>query len=108
MYNKLVECRSVDHFDKLRDRYFPLMDSRDLQYLDNIPDHAQYPVKQCEQGAYMYHRQTSQGSEVMNAANIDLMRARGAVCPVNAAMLTIKTECRLYKTQQTSAWAQEN
>jgi len=55
VYNKLVECRSVEHFDKLRDRYFPLMDSRDLQYLNNIPDHAHYPVKRCKQRAYMYH-----------------------------------------------------
>ena len=61
---------------------------RDLQYLNNIPDHAQYPVKRCDQGAYMYHCQTSQGSEVMNAANINI-RAKGSACPVNAAMLTI-------------------
>jgi len=33
VYNKLIECRSVEHFNKLRDRYFPLMDRRDLQYL---------------------------------------------------------------------------
>ena len=85
----MIECRSVEHFNKLRDRYFPLMDRRDLQYLNNIEDHAQYPVKRSEQGAYMYHRQTSQGSEVMNAANKP-MRAASALCPVNATMLTIK------------------
>jgi hypothetical protein len=107
VYNKLVECRSVEHFDKLLDRYFPLMESRDLQYLHNIPDHAQYPVKRCEQGAYMFHRTTSQGSEVMNAANMDL-RARTAVFPVNAVMLAIKMECCDYKMQQMSAWALEN
>ena len=55
----------------------------------------------------MYHRQTSQGSEVMNAANIDI-HAQTAVCPVNTAMLIIKMECRRYKMQQTSAWALEN
>jgi hypothetical protein len=99
VYNKLIECRSVEHFNKLRDRYFPLMDRRDLQYLNNIDDHAQYPIKRCEQGAYMYHRQTSQGSEVMNAANINI-RAATAVCPVNATMLTIKTECRRFKIQK--------
>ena len=42
---KLIECRSMEHFNKLRDRYFPLMDRRDLQYLNNIEDHAQYPVR---------------------------------------------------------------
>jgi hypothetical protein len=107
VYNKLIECRSVEHFHKLRDRYFPLMDRRDLHYLNNIDDHAQYPVMRCDQGAYMYHRQTSQGSEVMNAANTP-MRAANAVCPVNAAMLTIKLECRRFKTQQTNAWSVEN
>jgi hypothetical protein len=75
------------------------MDRRDLQYLNNIDDHAQYPVKRCKQGAYMYHCQMSQGSEVMNAANITI-RAATAVCPVNAMMLTIKTECRHFKIQQ--------
>ena len=55
----------------------------------------------------MYHRQTSQGSEVMNAAN-EPTRAATAVCPVNAVMLTIKTECRRFKTQQNSAWLLEN
>jgi len=44
VYNKLVECRSVEHFIKVRNQYFALMESRDLQYLNNIPDHAQYPV----------------------------------------------------------------
>jgi hypothetical protein len=107
VYNKLIECRSVEHFNKLRDRYFHLMDRRDLQYLNNIDDHAQYPVKRCEQGAYMYHRQTSQGSEVMNAANINI-RAATAVCPINSAMLTIKTECRRFKIQQKNAWLIDN
>jgi hypothetical protein len=58
-------------------------------------------------GAYIYHRQTSQGSEVMNATNKD-PRIPTAVCPVNAVILTIKTECRHFKTQQTSAWGLEN
>jgi len=107
VYNKLIECRSVEHFNKLCDRYLPLMDHRDLQYFNNIDDHAQYPVKRCEQGAYMYHCQTSQGSEVMNAAN-EPIRATTAVCPVNAVMLTIKTECRRLKTQQKSTWLLEN
>jgi hypothetical protein len=83
------------------------MDRRDLQYLNNIDDHAQYPEKRCKQGAYMYHHQTSQGSEVMNAANITI-RAATAVYPVNATMLTIKTECRCFKIQQKKAWFLNN
>ena len=77
---------------------------RDLQYLNNIPDHAQYPVKRCDKGAYMYHRQTSQGSEVMNVANINI-RVKGSVCPVNAAMLTIIEQVgRLCTTWRDDSW----
>jgi len=86
----------VEHFNKVCDQFFALMESRDLQYLNNIPDHAQYPVMRCEQGAYTYHCQMSQGSEVMNEANIDISN-QTAVCPVNAAMLTIKMECNHYR-----------
>jgi len=83
------------------------MDRKDLQYLNNIDDHAQYPVKRCEQGAYMYHCQTSQGLEVMNAVNITI-HAATAVCAVNATMLAIKTECRRFKIQQKKAWLLNN
>jgi hypothetical protein len=55
----------------------------------------------------MYHHQTLQGSEVMNASTTP-MRAANAVCPINAAMLTVKLECRHFKTQQTNAWSLEN
>jgi len=106
VHNKLVECRSVEHFDKLRDRYFPQMNWKDLQYLNSVPDASQYAVKRCKQGTYMFHCSTSQGLEAMNAAKIG-MRSAIAVCPVNAAMLTVKMECRRYKMQQTSAWALE-
>jgi hypothetical protein len=102
-----VECRSVERFNKLCDRYFPQMNSKDLQYLNSVPDTSQYAVKRCKQGAYMFHRTASQGSEVMNAVNREI-RARTAVCPINATMLTIKMECHHYKMQQTSALALEN
>ena len=85
VYNKLVKCRSCEHFDKLCDRYFPQMNSKDLLYLNSVPDALQYAVKRCEQGAYMFHRTTSQGSEVMNAANT-VMRTTIAVCPSKDGM----------------------
>ena len=50
----------------------------------------------------------SKGSKVMNADFYRDIRAQTAVCPVNAAMLSIKTKCRRYQTQQTSACALEN
>ena len=96
----------MDHFDKLKAKYFPRMNAKDLQYLNNVDDASQYPVKRCEQGAYMYHRTTSQGSEVMNAANREI-RSKRAVCPVNACLILMKTECRRYVMQKNNAWAQE-
>jgi hypothetical protein len=45
VYNKLVECRSVEHINKLCDQYFPQMNSKDLQYLNSVPDTSQYAVK---------------------------------------------------------------
>jgi hypothetical protein len=45
VYNKLVECRSCEHFNKLCDRYFPQMNSKDHQYLNSVPDASQYAVK---------------------------------------------------------------
>jgi hypothetical protein len=107
VYNRLKECRSIEHFDKLCEKYFPRMNKKDLQYLNNIDDTAQYPVKQCEQGAFTYHRTTSQGSEVMNAANRE-MRSKRAVCPVNACLILMNTECRRYAMQKRSGWAQAN
>jgi hypothetical protein len=44
---------------------------------------------------------------VMNAANITIGAAT-AFCPVNATMLTIKTECRRFKIQQKNAWLLNN
>jgi len=55
----------------------------------------------------MYHRTTSQGSEVMNAANKE-MRSKRAVCPVNACLILMNTECRRYAMQKKSAWVQAN
>jgi hypothetical protein len=55
----------------------------------------------------MFHRTTSQGSEVMNAANKE-MRTKIAVCPINACVLLTNTEGRRYERQKKSAWAQTN
>ena len=40
-------------------------------------------LRSSEQGAFMFHRTTSQGSEVMNAANLEVHHIV-AVCPINA------------------------
>jgi hypothetical protein len=81
------------------------MNSKDLQYLNNVDDASQYAVKRCEQGAFMFHRTTSQGSEVMNSAKKE-MRTKIAVCPINACILLTNTESRRFERQKKSAWAQ--
>ncbi len=75
-----------------------------MTWYDNA---SQYAVKRCEQGAFMFHHTTSQGSEVMNAANKE-MRTKIAVCPINACILLMNTECRRYERQKKSSWAQAN
>ncbi len=45
VYTKLVEFRSLEHFNKLRDQYFPKMNTKDLNYLNSVPDTLQYTVK---------------------------------------------------------------
>ena len=53
----------------------------------------------------MFHRTMSQGSEVMNAVNIEV-RNKVLVCPINACILLTNTESRRYERQKKSAWAQ--
>jgi hypothetical protein len=43
----------------------------------------------------------------MNAANEE-MRSKRAVCPVNACLILMNTECRRYARQKKSAWAEAN
>jgi hypothetical protein len=83
------------------------MNPKDLQYLNKVNDASQYAVKRCEQGAFMFHRTTSQGSEVMNAVNIEVCH-KVAVCPINTCILLTNTESRHYERQKKSAWAQTN
>jgi hypothetical protein len=43
----------------------------------------------------------------MNAVNREI-HSRIAVCPVNAAMLTIKAECKQFRLQHAAAWSSSN
>ena len=73
LYNKLVECWFVTQWQGERDRYFPKMHTKDIQYLNSVNDALllQYTVKRCEEedNIFMFHCTTLQGSEVMNAVN---------------------------------------
>ncbi len=93
LFNKLSKCRSVAQWEREHDQYFPKMHQKDIQYLNSINDASQYAVKWCEEAdnIYMFHRTTLQGSEVMNVVNQEIC-SRIAVCPVNAAMLSIKAK----------------
>ncbi len=75
----------------LFDRYFPKMHRKDIQYLKSANDASQYTVKRCKEAdnIFMFHRTTSQGSKVLNAANKEVC-SRVAVCPVSATILSIK------------------
>jgi len=55
----------------------------------------------------MFHRTTSQGSEVLNAANKE-MRTKITVCPINACILLTNMDSHRYERQKKSAWAQSN
>jgi hypothetical protein len=55
----------------------------------------------------MFHRTTSQGSEGMNGVNQEIC-SRIAVCPINAAMLSIKAECKWFRLQHAAAWSSSN
>ncbi len=77
--------------------------------MNSINNALQYAVKRCEEAdnIYMFHCTTLQGLEVMNAVNQEI-RSRIAVCPVNAAMLSIKAKCKWFRSQQAAVWSSSN
>jgi hypothetical protein len=109
LFNKLSECQSVAQWERERNRYFPKMHQKDIQYLNSVNNALQYTVKRCKEvdNIYMFHRTMSQGLEVMNAVNQEIC-SRIAVCPVNALMLSIKAECKRFRSQQAAAWSSSN
>jgi hypothetical protein len=44
VYNHLVGCRTVEHIEREKDKYMPMMHAKDAQYLNNLEDAEQYPV----------------------------------------------------------------
>ncbi len=108
VYNCLVGCRTIEHIKREKDKYMPMMHTKDIQYLNNLADSEQYPASRCAQGhgIYMYHRSTSAAVESMNAANRE-MRAKTAVDPLNACILVMKLECKRFNKQQAKAWSSD-
>jgi hypothetical protein len=95
VYKRLLQCRTVVQLDREKEKNFEFMHNSDLQYLNSLADHAQYPAARCAMsaGTYMYHRTSSATVESMNAANQE-MRAKTAVDPLNACILLIQMECK--------------
>ena len=74
MYNKLLNCRSYEHIEALKEEHMPKMHNSDLNYLNRLTDTSQYPAARCAMGngIYMYHRTSSAAVESMNAANKEI------------------------------------
>ena len=106
VFNRLLQCRTVQQIANVKDKYFPMMHKKDLQYLLTVPDVNQYPAARCAMtpGTYMYHRTSSAAVESMNAANKE-MRAKTAVDPLNACILLLKMECKRFIKQRDLAWS---
>ena len=106
VFNRLLQCRTVQQITNVKDKYFPMMHNKDLQYLNSVPDQNQYPAARCAMtpGVYMYHRTSSAAVESMNAANRE-MRAKTAVDPLNACILLLKMECKRFIKQRDLAWS---
>jgi hypothetical protein len=85
------------------------MHLKDVKYLNSVVDASQYAVKRCKEAdiVYMLHRTTSQGLEGMNVVNQEI-RSRIAMCPVNAAMLSIKAKYMWFRSQHAAAWSSSN
>ena len=108
VFNRLLQCRTVQQIANVKEKYWPMMHNKDLQYLNTVPDENQYPAARCAMtpGVYMYHRTSSAAIESMNAANRE-MRAKTAVDPLNACILLLKMECKRFIKQRDLAWSMD-
>ena len=97
VYRRLLQCRTMEQLQKEKDKNFEFMHKSDLDFLNTLNDHAQYPAARCARtpGSYMYHRTSSAAVESMNAANRE-MRAKTAVDPLNACILLLRMECKRF------------
>ena len=109
MYNKLLNCRSYEQIEALKEEHMPKMHNSDLNYLNKLTDTSQYPAARCAMGngIYMYHRTSSAAVESMNAANKEIQQ-RTAVDLVNATILLMRLECKRFTKMKDLAWQSDN
>ena len=51
MYNKLMKCKNVEQLQYNKDKHFPNMSNKDINYLNSLDDESQYPAARCAMGA---------------------------------------------------------
>ena len=69
MYNKLMKCRNVQQLEYNKEIHFVNMTNKDINYLNGLDDHAQYPAagSAMRNDVYMYNRSASSVVESMNS-----------------------------------------
>jgi hypothetical protein len=104
MFNILSDCDNALEIAEKKDKHYPSMLQADIDVLQELFDHEQYPAARCamETPAYMYHRSSSQTVEAMNNAN-KRMRVRSSVDVLNATILLLKMEAERFERQKTYA-----
>jgi hypothetical protein len=105
MYNKLMKCKNIEQLQYNKDKHFPNMSNKDINYLNSLDDESQYPAARCAMSnlVYLYFRSSSGVAESMNNANKE-MRARTAVDLLNACILLTKLEVNRYYKMKTEVW----
>ena len=104
MFEQLMDCKTVDEIKWKKDKYYPQMQQKDIDYLELVDDHEQYPAARLElfEHCAMYQRSSSQIVEAMNNAN-KRMRVRSGVDLVNATLFLLDMESERYERQRAYA-----
>ena len=101
MFNILLNCHTPDEMKDKKIMYYPQMNQDDINELESVKDHEQYPTARCAMNKHvrMYTRSSSQMVEAMSNAN-KRMRVCSSVDLVNATILLLKMEADRYEKQK--------
>ena len=104
MFEQLMSCSTIEEIKWKKDKYYKHMIQEDINYLELLHDHEQYPAARLElyEHSAMYQRSSSQMVESMNNAN-KRMRVRSGIDLVNATILLLAMESERYDRQRTCA-----
>jgi len=106
LFDILLKCDTVAQIDEAKAKYSKMMDKKDIEYLESVPDDEQYPAARCAKTELcsMYGRTASSTVESMNKAN-ERMRDRSCVDVGNAVLLLLKMECDRFERMKHAAWS---